>query len=119
MTEIQHVAKELQKEMEKYSSLVSEEFEAAKKDTSNELVKELKANSPEKTGNYAKGWRMKKTSKGYIVHNKTDYQLTHLLEKGHARRGGGRDVKARVHIRPAEEKAIKDFEKRTKKAIKK
>ena len=75
----------------------------------------LKADSPEKTGDYAKGWRMKKTSKGYIVHNKTDYQLTHLLEHGHARKGGGRDVKAKVHIRPAEENAIKAFCKENKK----
>ena len=35
---------------------------------------------------YAKGWDYTATgkySKRYIVHNKTHYQLTHLLEKGH------------------------------------
>lgn len=121
MTDIKDVAEELQKEMQKYSSLVIEEFEAAKKTTSKELVEELKAKSPEKTGDYAKGWRMKKTSKGYITHNATDYQLTHLLEHGHViRRGSKRigEADEHPHIRPAEQRAIKRFEKRTKKALK-
>lgn len=118
MTEIQNVAQEIMKEMLKYSRLVHEEFEAAKEDVSNVLVDDLKRDSPEETGSYKKGWRKKKTSKGWIVHNKTDYQLTHLLEYNHARKGGGRPVPAKVHIRPNEEKAIREFVKRTKKAIK-
>ena len=122
MTEIQHVAKELQEEMEKYSRLVVEEFEEAKKVTSKELVEDLKRTSPERRPSYKKGWRMKKTSKGYIVHNATDYQLTHLLEHGHVIRKGTKRVgetDEHSHIRPAEQTAIKNFEKRTKKAIKK
>jgi hypothetical protein len=51
-----------------------------------------------------------------LVHNKTDYQLTHLLEHGHAKRNGGR-VAPKIHIRPNEEKAVKEFEKRIKGAI--
>ena len=119
MTEINEVAKEIQKTMKKYSQLVTEEFEEAKKDVSNALVAELKRESPERRPKYKKGWAKKKTKKGFIIHNKTNYQLTHLLEHGHARRGGGRDVPAKVHIRPAEEKAIKDFVDKTEKAIKK
>ena len=50
-----------------------------------ESVQKLKNTSPRKTGSYAKGWAVKKQGEmDAIVHNRTDYQLTHLLEKPHA-----------------------------------
>ena len=51
-----------------------------------------------------------------VVHSPTDYQLTHLLEKGHAKRGGGR-VKARVHIAPAEKAGIEKLKTEVEKGI--
>ena len=57
-----------------------------------------------------------KSSKRNTVYNKTDYQLTHLLEKGHVGRDGRR-VKAIEHIRPVEEKATAEFEDKVKGAI--
>ena len=63
-------------------------------------MRQLKATSPKRTGKYAKSWTKKKRGRKIIVHNK-EYQLTQLLEKGHAKRGGGR-VAARVHIAPVE-----------------
>lgn len=73
---------------------------------------ELQSTSPKKTGHYAKGWAYKKTStknkKSTTVHNKTDYQLTHLLENGHAKRNGGR-VPGIPHIAPVEEEVCNDF----------
>lgn len=55
-----------------------------------ESMRKLRSTSPRKTGDYARGWQVKKmTPKNggkiaeVIVWNKTDYQLTHLLENKH------------------------------------
>lgn len=78
-------------------------------------VKTLKSSSRGSfggTGKYAKGWTM--TSEGgrydttVTIHNNTP-GLPHLLEHGHAKRGGGR-TPGRVHIAPVENKLINDFE---------
>lgn len=83
-------------------------------EVSKEAVRKLKAESPRgATGNYAKGWTRKMDGKriyvGATVYGKSGtYQLAHLLEHGHARRGGGRDVSAIVHIAPVEDWAVKE-----------
>ena len=51
--------------------------------------------APKRTGKYAKSWSTKKTKENshsleMTVHSKNRYQLAHLLEKGYAKRGGGR-----------------------------
>ncbi|WP_412674932.1 HK97 gp10 family phage protein [Bacillus nitratireducens] len=109
-------ASEIARELQRYSNLVEEEMEVAKEEVADNLVTELKQKSPKKTGNYRKGWRKKKDGNAIIVHNVLKPQVTHLLEKGHAKAGGGR-VAAQVHIRPAEEKAINDFTERVERAI--
>ena len=55
-----------------------------------ECVKMLKNTSPRKTGSYAQGWAIKKNGLSVhgnivsiVLYNKTDGQLTHLLENGH------------------------------------
>lgn len=83
-------------------------MEDTKKELSNQAVKSLKAGSPRRKGRYAGSWTKKKRGKSIIVHNRR-YQLTHLLEKGHAKRGGGR-VAARVHIAPVEKALQKNAE---------
>ncbi|MFJ8529638.1 HK97 gp10 family phage protein [Bacillus sp. NPDC094106] len=116
MASINNLANEIAREMQRYSNLVEEELEVAKEEVAKNLVDELKQKSPKKTGNYRKGWRAKKDGKSIIVHNVLKPQLTHLLEKGHAKANGGR-VPAQVHIAPAEEHAINDYLERVERAI--
>lgn len=73
----------------------------------------LSANSPKRRGKYSKGWAYKKQKpkKGNFsvtVHNKSHPGLTHLLEKGHALRQGGRSP-AEPHIAPVEEELNEGF----------
>ena len=91
---------EIEKCLSEYTEEVEHALEETKKDLAKTAVKQLKATSPRRTGQYAASWTKKKRGRAIIVHNKR-YQLTHLLEKGHAKRGGGR-VAARVHIAPVE-----------------
>ena len=84
--------------------------------TAKEAAKELRNANPSGSGKYRswkeynKGWtvtqtkRDKREHKSATVHNKDHYQLTHLLEKGHALTQGGRS-KAFPHIAPVAEKA--------------
>jgi hypothetical protein len=118
VTEIKGIANEIQKALKAYAYDVAEDISIAKDDVSKEFKTNVTKDSPEQTGSYQKGWRIKKFKKSNIIHNKTDYQLTHLLEKGHIKINGGR-VQPRIHIRPNEEKAVDDFLERVKKAVKK
>lgn len=88
-----------------------------------EAVDALKKSSPKLTGSYRKGWRKKqsyadKRTKRDTVYNETDYQLTHLLEHGHASRNGGR-VRAIQHIAPVEQAAIEALQERIEAAASK
>jgi Bacteriophage HK97-gp10, putative tail-component len=111
------ISKEITKALTEYTQEVTEGLEKAKKDIAKDTAKELKKTSPELTGDYRKGWAVKKVGTAQVVHNRTDYQLTHLLEKGHAKRGGGR-VAAIPHIRPAEQRAIREYVEQVEKVIK-
>ena len=84
--------------------------------------KDIASSAPKDIGSYAKSWTVKKTketanSLEITVHSKNRYQLAHLLEKGHAKRGGGR-VAGKAHISPAEESGVQLFEKLIEEALK-
>lgn len=72
------------------------------------------------TGRYAKGWKSKveagRMGAKATLYNASVPGLPHLLENGHAKRGGGR-VPGRVHIKPVEDELIKTFESDLKEAI--
>ena len=101
------------KELAAYSKEVEEEVDEIAEDVAEETVQELKENSPKRYGKYRRSWRKKKLETGsYVVYNVVA-SLTHLLEKGHLSRNGGR-VAGIVHIKPAEENAIETFQQRIK-----
>lgn len=115
-TVIRDFTQELMQQLQEWGKLKQQDLEVESEKAAKELVAELKQTSPKKTGKYAKGWRIKKRGTKYIVHNATDYQLTHLLEHGHAKRNGGRTA-AKVHIRPAEQKMIREFQDALKRML--
>lgn len=78
---------------------------------------ELKKKSPKRTGQYAKGWTVRKRREARVIQNKDKPQLTHLLEKGHLSRNGRR-VKPIKHIETVEEQVIDELERRLEKRIK-
>lgn len=66
---------------------------------------------------YWRGWKASDESTrmttSVVLYNSTVPGLPHLLENGHAKRGGGR-VEGRAHIKPVEDKINKLFEKKLK-----
>ena len=106
-----------------YAELAADVMKGRVKKAGNTVKKETQAGAPVRTGKYKKSWavkRQRETSNTLevVVHSRNRYQLTHLLEKGHAKRGGGR-VKAIPHIAPAEEKGIRELEEGIKRGLSK
>ena len=85
-----------------------------------ETVQKLRNSSPKKSGSYARGWKVSTQGDDYVVHNATDYQLTHLLENGHITRnkkGTYGRTPAHKHIKPVEEWAIDELPQRIERNI--
>ena len=116
------LSKEIMKALEGYYNDISDIVEKDANEIGKEAVKTIKQESPKgATGEYAKSWRLRKDKKGknsYIVklYNKDHYQLTHLLEFGHATADGGH-TEAQPHIRPVEQEYSKKFEDKLKQDI--
>lgn len=107
MTSIDDMADEIMKGLTEYSELADTAMKKAVRKTATSVKNEISANAPVKSGRYKKSWTTKKVKENshsleITVHSKDRYQIAHLLEKGHAKRGGGR-VAAIPHIAPAEE----------------
>lgn len=122
---VEALAGEVMKLMEEYTADVSGEMKTEAKAVAKEAVKELKQTSPEgggsKKGHYKEGWASKVESEnavsiGIRIYNRKKPGLTHLLEKGHAKRGGGR-VEGKPHISTAEENVVNNYEKRLKERL--
>ena len=119
---IDNMAAEIMKGLDEYAKLTTSDLKSAVRQAGTNVKKDIQANAPKKTGAYSKSWSVKATketsnSLELTVYSPKKYQLAHLLEFGHAKRGGGR-TKAQPHIAPAEEAAIKQLESDIERALK-
>lgn len=108
--------------LKEYAGVSSEKVKTAVKEAGKTVKKEIEMSAPKDTGDYSKSWAVKnvrETASSFevAVHSKSHYQLAHLLEFGHAKRGGGR-VSGKVHIASAEAKGIEQLETDIEKALK-
>ena len=106
----------------KYNEATAEEVKAAVKEAAKTVKQQIEKNAPKDTGAYSRSWKIKtirETSNTIElkVHSKSHYQLTHLLEYGHAKRNGGR-VAGKVHIAPAEALGNEQLEEAIRKVLK-
>ena len=119
----------ISKMLEEFQGATEEVVEQAVKETAKEAVGELRMANPSGSGKYgswtkyANSWDSKDTTGkrgfGYTttIYNKKFPWLPHLLEFGHAVKGGGRS-KAFPHIAPVAEKAEENLIKNIKRRIK-
>lgn len=119
---IDQMTDEIIKGLTDYADLATDEMKSAVKKAGKTVRDEIKANAPKRTGQYAASWTAKTTKETsnaleITVHSKNRYQLAHLLEYGHAKRGGGR-TKAQPHIAPAEAVGIEQLEADIERALK-
>ena len=109
MAGIEDFAETIQQQMDDYYNEIQDNIDKATDIVAKEAVSELKLNSPERSGEYAKGWKRKKYKHHQVIYNAKRGEITAPLEHGHAKRGGGR-VEAKPHIKPIEEIAKEQFE---------
>ena len=118
---VDQLATEVMKGLEEYAELATDVMKKEVQETGKVVKQQIEQTAPRKSGRYAKSWAVKKTAETsstleVTVHSRNRYMLTHLLENGHAKRGGGR-VAAIPHIAPAEEAAAQSLERNIETAL--
>ena len=119
---IDQMAHVIMEGLQEYADLATDDLKKAVNKAGDEAKKDIQNNAPVKTGAYKKSWAVKTTKETsnameVVVHSKNRYQLAHLLEFGHAKRGGGR-TRAFPHIAPAEQRAAELLEREVEAALK-
>ena len=121
MAKTKSVSIQMKEILDEFSDKVNEVLDKSANQTADESVDKLQNTSPIKSGDYARGWRVKKEGKGdVIVHNATNYQLTHLLENGHVirnKKGTYGRAPAHKHIKPVETWANKEFQRKIEEGL--
>lgn len=124
------VGKQMEKILDDYSKEVRRATANSMDVVAKEGVQKLKNTSPKQAKHrrkYAEGWGIKREKTGtgipiVIIRNKTNYQLTHLLENGHVIRnakgtyGRTRPIK---HIGPVNDWACDELPKEIERELEK
>ncbi|MBQ3702222.1 MAG: HK97 gp10 family phage protein [Oscillospiraceae bacterium] len=118
---VDQLAAEVMSGLEEYAELAADVLKKEIQEAGKTAKTQIEQTAPRRTGRYAKSWAVKKISETsnsleVTVHSRNRYMLTHLLENGHAKRGGGR-VAAIPHIAPAEEAAAQSLERNIETAL--
>ena len=118
---ISQLSAAVMEELEEYADLATEDMKSAVKKAAATVRKDIETSAPRNTGDYAKSWAVKTTKESsnalqVTVYSRNRYQIAHLLEYGHAKRGGGR-VAAKPHIAAAEEVGIEQLEREIERSL--
>lgn len=110
--------------LSEYSEDIQDAITLEAQNVAKKAQNELKNTSPKRTGKYSKGWRVNtEKDRGSIlctIYNQ-NAGLTMLLEKPHVIRnkyGTWGTSTPKVHIKPVEESAVKEYESNVAKIIK-
>lgn len=114
--DIDKLALKVMQELDDYKYTTVECMTEAVTNTAKETVSTLRRTSPVRTSKYSKSWKYKRDpdARGHerfdmvVFAEAPRYRQTHLLEKGHALKRGGRvigHVPAQPHIAAADEAA--------------
>lgn len=120
-TSIDKFASTIESILQEYAEDLQQHVDDAAQEVGKAGVKALRAASRSfgGSGKYARGWTSttdgSRVGKTVTLHNNFP-GLPHLLENGHAKRGGGR-VPGRSHIAPVEQEINEKFEAAVKEAI--
>lgn len=110
---VDQMAEALARTMAEYAELSNEVMKGCVMEVSQSVKEDIQGNAPVRTGKYKKSWAAKKVQENansltMAVHSRDRFQIAHLLEHGHAKRGGGR-VQAVPHIAPAEQRGAEEL----------
>lgn len=124
MVNIDSLADAINQELTIYSREITDKIKTEAKNSMKELVKKTKATAP--VGRRQKHYRDNITSRKVREDDRgaeyqwyvdgPDYRLSHLLEKGHALKDGGR-VEGTHFIANASEPILAEFERKVEEAV--
>lgn len=118
---IDQMASAIQECLDEYKEMATDEMKKAIKSAGKTVKEDINGSAPVLTGKYAKSWTSRVTAEDSVslevtVYSPSRYMLAHLLENGHAKRGGGR-VRAIPHIKPAEDHGMEQLENDLERAL--
>ena len=127
------LAKTINEELMQVGVAVSDEMQEVFDDVGKEAAQKLRDTSPvnpkgKQSGRYAKGWvyeagkttRNNQSKVKGVVRNKTDPQLTHILEYGHPLIRNGKkvgEVAPQTHIKPVAEWVAEELDRKLSKLL--